>query len=180
MRHSPTSAPISLKQFELHTAGAAEIRGGQYSFFAVEAGPTCGNLEHLPDLFRKDPLAAHPGAEGGVVELAAAQVAQTRHHPRFFAGLVIVEPLEEDVLYGVGQSQENIARAACAGRGRSGEDAGQFMLGQSRDDRCHQHVDRHAGVREQPDGPQAVLGPGGARLELARKVRVQRGDGNID
>ncbi len=78
------------------------------------------------------------------------------------------------------QAQQHVARVARAGRGRPRPESLELVIGQPRDDRRDHGADRDPGGAQLLDRLQAPMGCRGARLELAGKLGIERGDRNED
>src|SRR5215469_264794 len=84
-----------LQQCELLTAGAAEVRRGEFVAALGEANFAAGNVEQLIDLVGEDAFPAHAGAELGAVEFTAAHAAQAVEDFVFAVRKVRLQPLLE-------------------------------------------------------------------------------------
>src|SRR5690606_32775681 len=86
----------------------------------AEAGT--GLAETLLEQLREWAFAAHAGAEGAVVVLAAAHLLDQAHHVRGALGVVQLQPLAPDLLQLVRQAQQHVAGRARAVLARGFED----------------------------------------------------------
>ena len=172
---SPTSAteragPCDAEQVAL----AARLRGSGFlncvrsSAHAarVETEARCALAKRCAMQLRPDAFAAHPRAEARVVVLAAAHLADARHHARGALREVLLEPLA-----GTAGSPPRAGAARCRMRrvapaaGGGLEDALDLGLVDERDDRRDAHADRHAGVAP---ASRSCAGADAARRRAAR------------
>src|ERR1700678_1640460 len=93
---------ISHPQHHLPLAGPAKMFRVQLAHFAV-AEALAKNVEHLPDLLRVVPLAAHARAEFADVEFSAAHVPHRAENAVELLRKIHLQPVGEDVLHAVRQ-----------------------------------------------------------------------------
>ena len=158
--------------------GRRKCRVERRGTFVLHVRAPNAHLEELCDLFGEEPRPALAHAEARVVELAAAQRAEPRHDLLATRGEPSFQPLVEDLLRPVRESQQHVARVGCAGSGGGREDARQLVIGEPRHDRRDEHAHRHARASERLDCAQAQLGPRRARLHRALHGVVERRHGD--
>ena len=92
--------------------------------------------------------------------------------------VVDLEPLGEQILYLMGQAQEDIARRPGAGGGGGGEDVLELHIVERRDHRRRHDAHRNGGIFQRRDGFQPPLGRRRARFHAPRQRRIEGGHGN--
>ena len=85
--------------------------------------------EHRFDLLGENPFTAHARAESSVIQLAAADGANTIEHLLFSGGKMPSQPLLEQRRHRVGQTKDDVAGELRAGLDRGGDDRWDFMVG---------------------------------------------------
>jgi len=107
-------------------------------------------VEHLRNLIGENALAAHAGAEAGIVELAAGDGADAAQDFVLFRRDVALEPLLENRRDGQGRAQD-----LGAGLYRPGS----FGRGQDRGDHLGDDADRFAELGQHGQAPARQLQP---------------------
>ena len=88
------------------------------------------------------------------------------------------QPLAKHGAHFPRQAQHGVERAARASVPCGFEHLFHVVVDE-RNLRCHAHAHRNAGLHQRADGAQAAVRCGGARLQDARELGVQRGDGHV-
>ena len=163
------------------------ISRGRAEAPGVEAGPAPREpeaLRRLGEACRQQvgvgARAGHAGAEVGVVEPACAHPLQQRNHPLRPVGRVDREPFQEERPHLERQTQQHVARAACASIARRFEDRFHLVVGETGDDGRHHHAYRHSCRAERAHRLQPLCRRGRARLHGAGEAAVERRDRERD
>eukprot|EP01136_Pigoraptor_vietnamica_P033088 Opistho-1_new@95607 len=168
------------EQFLLRAQGLRpEPRGVQRLALGVEAQARAGLVEALADQVGPDTTALHALRVVGVVVLAAAHLLHARHHAQGAVRVVQVQPLAEHRTQLERQAQHRVGGAPRAGLPRGFEHLLHVVVDE-RDLRRHAHTHGNARIGQRAQGAQAPVGCGGTRLQDARELRIQRGDGHVD
>lgn len=142
----------------------------------MEAQAPAGQAEALGEQLGELAFAAHAAAEAAVVGLAAARLAHQAHDVLGALREMFAEPLLEQRRHLVWQAQQHVASRARPGVACRLEQALELHVVDHRDHRRAHHADRHAGLVQGAQGPQACGGRCGARLHDALEFVVQRGE----
>ncbi len=122
-------------------------------------------------------LAAHAQAELGLIEGAAAHLADQRQHALGAVGPVLAQPFLEQVLDLKRQAQDGEARARGTGFLCRLEDRFHLVVVQPRDHGRGHDAGRDAGRRQGADRFQPTVRRRGARLHRPRQLLVEGGHG---
>ena len=140
----------------------------------VEAEPLAGDLEAAADHPGDRARAGHALAEGRIVILAAAHVADELEDVAIAVGKIRHQPFAEQVAHFQRQAQQHIAGMAHAGLRHRLEDALDLGIVDRRNDRRHHGRGRHAGLDQLPQRFEPARRRRGARLHGARELGIER------
>ncbi len=91
---------------------------------------------------------------------------------------MLFQPLGEEILQLVRQAQQDIRRITCTCLFGRLQQPLHFTVSKYRNDRRKKRRHRYPRLAQTPDRLQPTLGSGCARLESARQIPIQRGEGD--